>query len=64
MDDTRIKYKDGGIRERDGYIGNPIWEQPPNDTTYYSETLESQCIIPSRSLSELKKELGIAIPKK
>ncbi len=60
MDDTRIKYKDGGVRERDGYIGHHIWEQPDNDSTYYNSILESQCMIPSKSLKELKKELGLS----
>lgn len=50
---------DGGIRMRDGYLGEPIWKQAENDSTYYNEILDSQCVVPARSLRELKKELGI-----
>lgn len=59
LDDIQIKYKDGGIRERDGYLGEPIWEQPDNDSTYYDSKLDNQCVVPSRSLKEIKEELGI-----
>ena len=59
MDDTRIMYKDGGIRQRDGYLGEPIWRQPDNDSTYYNSELDSQCAVPSKSLREIKEELGM-----
>lgn len=63
MDDTRIRYKDGGIRQRDGYLGEPIWQQPDNDSTYYNSELDSQCVVPCRSLKEIKEELGMAVPQ-
>lgn len=25
MNNVQIKYKDGGIRKYDGYLGDPIW---------------------------------------
>lgn len=59
MNDTQIKYKDGGIRQRDGYLGEPIWQQPENDSTYYNSEVDAQCRIPSKSLVELKKALGL-----
>ena len=61
MDDTRIKYKDGGIRQRDGYLGEPIWQQSDNDSTYYDSEIDSQCQVPSKSLREIKEELGMVI---
>lgn len=63
MDDTRIKYKDGGIRQRDGYLGEPIWQQPDNDSTYYNSELDSQCVVPSKSLREIKEELGMTVTR-
>lgn len=60
MDDTRIRYKDGGIRQRDGYLGSPIWEMPENDSTYYNKDVDSQCTVPSKSIREIKQELGMA----
>lgn len=59
MDDKQVKYIDGGIRQRDGFLGEPIWHQSNNDSTYYNSELDSQCVVPARSLSELKKELGM-----
>lgn len=50
---------DGGIRERDGYLGDPVWTMDQNDSTYYNPTLDSQCTVPARSLREIKAELGI-----
>lgn len=61
MDDTRIRYKDGGIRQGDGYLGEPIWKDKPNDSTYYDNELDSQCTVPSKSLREIKEELGLAV---
>ena len=59
MDISRIMYKDGGIRQYDGFLGDPIWEQPHNESTYYSRKLDSQCSVPARSIEELKEVLGI-----
>ena len=50
---------DGGIRERDGYLGEPIWEMPENDSVYYDAQIDGQCTVPSRSLKEIKLELGL-----
>lgn len=59
MDDTQLRYKDGGIRQRDGYLGEPFWKQPKSDSTYYNKALDSQCVVPARSLKEIKEELEI-----
>lgn len=59
MNDSRVKYKDGGIRQYDGYLGKPIWKQSENDSTYYNSELDSQCRVPSQSLKELREELGL-----
>lgn len=59
MNDMQIKYKDGGIRQRDGYLGEPIWQQPENDSTYYNSEVDAQCRVSSKSLVELKKALGL-----
>lgn len=58
-DDTQIKYKDGGIRQYDGYLGDPIWTQPENDSTYYNSEVDAQCKVPSKSLEQLREELGL-----
>lgn len=54
-----IKYKDGGISQYDGYLGKPIWTQTENDSTYYDSVVDAQCRVPSKSLEELRKELGL-----
>lgn len=59
MNDTQIKYKDGGIRQYDGYLGDRIWTQPENDSTYYNGKVDAQCRVPSKSLEELRQELGL-----
>lgn len=57
---TVPKYPDGGIRLYDGYRGKPIWEQPENDSTYYDQSLDSQCQVPAaQNLKELREELGL-----
>lgn len=54
------KLIDGGIRLYDGYRGAPIWVSKENDSTYYDNELDSQCVVPAvQSLKELKEELGI-----
>lgn len=63
MSGTRGKYKDGGIRKYDGYRSKPIWKQPENDSTYYNSELDSQCRVPSKSLEELRKKLGLVSAK-
>lgn len=55
-----VRYLDGGIRKYDGYLGDPIWVQPENYSTYYNREVDSQCRIPSRSLDELRQELGLS----
>lgn len=59
MSDAQVRYKDGGIRQLDGYLGDPIWTQPENDSTYYNSEVDSQCRVPSKSLEELREELGL-----
>lgn len=59
MNNTQIKYKDGGIRRYDGYLGDPIWIQPENDSTYYNKEVDTQCSVPSKSLEELIEELKL-----
>ncbi len=59
MNDTKMKYKDGGIRQYDGYLGEPIWIQPENDSTYYNRELDSQCRVPAKSLEKLREELEL-----
>lgn len=53
------RFSDGGIRMRDGYLGEPFWKQEENDSTYYNGRLDSQCVVPARSLREIKEELGL-----
>ena len=43
----------------DGYLGEPIWRQPENDSTYYNCEVDTQCSVPVRSRQELMVELGI-----
>ena len=57
MSNTRIT--NGGIHERDGYLGERIWTMPENDSTYYNKDVDSQCTVPSKSLREIKQELGM-----
>lgn len=56
---TKGTLKDGGIRKRDGYLGEPIWKMPENYSVYYDATIDGQCVVPSRSLKEIKLELGL-----
>lgn len=47
------------IRLNDGYLGEPIWIQPDNDSTYYSHAVDTQCSVPVRNRTELIKELNV-----
>lgn len=31
------------IRLNDGYLGEPVWKQPENDSTYYNCEVDTQC---------------------
>lgn len=55
-DDKRVVPR---IRLNDGYLGEPIWKQPDNDSTYYSCEVDTQCSVPIRSREKLMAELGI-----
>ena len=59
MDSSRVMYKDGGIRQYDGFLGDPIWEQPDNESTYYDSKLDTQCTVPAPSIREIKEMLGL-----
>lgn len=56
----RPVYLDGGIREYDGYRGEPIFVAPKNDFVYYNEAVYSQVVVPAtQTLQELREELGL-----
>lgn len=50
-------YIDDGIDMFDGYRSEQIWTLPDN-STYCSEEIDSQCSIPGLDLKEIFKELG------
>lgn len=58
---SQILHMGGSIRQYDGYLGAPIWQQPRNESTHYDSILDCQWIIPSRSINEIKKELNMVI---
>lgn len=57
------QYPDGGIREYDGYLGDPLFAEELRDYEEnhpYSGALDSMPVVPSsKTLEKLKKELGI-----
>lgn len=61
MKEKRPQYLDGGIRDRDGYIGNPLFEEEMKDAELhpYVGKFDMLEIPASKTLKELKEELGI-----
>lgn len=61
--ENKLPYPDGGIRKYDGYLGESLFGEELRDYEEnhpYIGPLDSMPIVPSsKTLSELKEELGI-----
>ncbi|MBR1741392.1 MAG: hypothetical protein IJ733_05890 [Lachnospiraceae bacterium] len=64
MEKASVLFNGGGIYQYDGYLGDSIWEQPENESTYYSSVLDYQCTVPSRSIQEIKESIGLPVSTK
>ncbi len=42
------------INTSENHFNIPLWEQKPNDSTYYDRELDQQGIVPGRSYEEAK----------
>lgn len=46
-----------GLHPYDGYLGEPIWKDRENYSTYYDYMMDKQCRVPIRDISEVEAEL-------
>lgn len=50
-----------GIHRYDGFNGEPTWKLDENVSEYNSYMADKQCIVPGKSLEELRVEFGIKL---
>lgn len=53
------KQKMFGIYKHEEYSGNPIFNLPKNNSTYYNYNIDTQCSVPGRCAQEILNEMKI-----
>ena len=45
------------FRDYDGYKSEPIWHRDANESSFFNQATDSQCVLPLPSIEELEKQL-------